>query len=47
MIDPELAEQGTRLEIEILGKMHPALVIADSPFDGGNKRLKDIEGANE
>ncbi|MCP4045052.1 MAG: FAD-dependent oxidoreductase, partial [Gammaproteobacteria bacterium] len=47
MVRPELAKPGTSLQIEILGKTYPATVIADSPFDPGNERLWDINGANE
>lgn len=47
MVRPEFAGPGTELEIEILGKTYPAVVIADSPFDPENERLKDVNGANE
>ncbi len=47
MVRPDLAEPGTSVEIEILGKTHPATVIADSPFDPGNERLRDVNGAND
>ncbi len=46
MVRPALAEPGTALEIEILGRTHPATVIADSPFDPKNERLRDVNGAN-
>ncbi len=46
MLRPELAEPGTDLEIEILGKQYPATVIAESPFDPANGRLRDVDGAN-
>ncbi len=46
MVRPELAEVGTEIEIEILGENYPARVIADSPFDPQNERLRDVEGAN-
>ena len=46
MVQPGLAEPGTELEIEILGKNYPAKVIADSPFDPNNERLRDVNGAN-
>jgi dimethylglycine dehydrogenase len=42
MVPPALAQAGTDLEIEILGRRHPATVIPDSPFDPGNTRLRDI-----
>ncbi len=47
MVKPELAEPGSRLEIEILGKTHAATVVPDSPFDPGNERLRDVNGAND
>jgi dimethylglycine dehydrogenase len=47
MVKPELAEHGSRLEIEILGKSHAATVIPDSPFDPKNERLRDVNGAND
>ena len=47
MVNPELAGPGTRLEIEILGKNYPATVVADSPFDPKNERLRDVNGAND
>jgi dimethylglycine dehydrogenase len=47
MVKPELAEPGSRLEIEILGKSHVATVIPDSPFDPKNERLRDVNGAND
>jgi dimethylglycine dehydrogenase len=40
MVRPEKAEIGTEIEIEILGRRHPATVIPESPFDPGNERLK-------
>ena len=46
MVRPELADLGTELEIEILGKNYPATVVADSPFDPKNERLRDVNGAN-
>ena len=47
MVKPALAEPGTELEIEILGKNYPATVVADSPFDPKNERLRDVNGAND
>ena len=35
------------LEIEILGKTYAATVVADSPFDPKNERLRDVNGAND
>ena len=40
MVRPDLADVGTALEIVILGERHRATVIADSPFDPGNERLR-------
>jgi len=47
MVKPEFAEPGSKLEIEILGKTYAASVIADSPFDPRNERLRDVNGAND
>jgi len=47
MVQPEFAEPGTKLEIEILGKRYAATVIPDSPFDPVNERLRDVNGAND
>ena len=46
MVQSDLAEPGTELEIEILGKNYPATVVPDSPFDAKNERLRDVNGAN-
>jgi dimethylglycine dehydrogenase len=43
MVKPELAATGTELEIEILGSMFKAVVVADSPFDPLNKRLRGVD----
>ena len=40
LVQPPLAEVGTQLEIEILGKRHAATVIAESPYDPDNERLR-------
>ncbi len=40
MLRPDLAEEGTELEIEILGKRHGATVIAESPYDPDNVALR-------
>ena len=40
MVRPEFAEEGTGLEIKILGKLHGATVIAESPFDPQNEALR-------
>ena len=47
MVPPSLAEPGTELEIDILGKTYGAEVIPDSPFDPKNERLRDVGGAND
>jgi len=46
MVGPELAEPGTELEIEILGRQFPATVIIESPFDPKQERLRDVNDAN-
>ena len=46
MVRPALAEPGTELEIEILGKHYRATVLTESPFDPGNERLRDVNDAN-
>ena len=46
MVRPEHTEPGTRMEIDILGRNFDAVVVAESPFDPGNERLRDINGAN-
>lgn len=40
MLRPDLAAIGTEVEITILGTRHKAVVIADSPFDPENERLR-------
>ena len=47
MVRPDLAEPGTQLEIDILGRNYRATVIPDSPFDPKNERLRDVNGAND
>jgi dimethylglycine dehydrogenase len=39
-VRPDFAAEGTELEIDILGKMHPCRVIEESPFDPQNERLR-------
>ena len=39
-VRPDLAAVGTELQIDILGKMHPCKILADSPFDRENTRLR-------
>jgi dimethylglycine dehydrogenase len=40
MVRPEFAAEGTELDIVILGRDHKATVIAESPFDPENERLR-------
>ncbi len=40
MVRPDLGEIGSELEITLLGKPHRAIVIAESPFDPQNERLR-------
>jgi len=40
MVPPALAATGTAFEIAILGTNHKAVIIAESPFDPGNERLR-------
>ena len=40
MVSPELAEVGTVLEIDILGRRFDAVVIEESPFDPANEKLR-------
>ncbi|MBB4001138.1 GcvT family protein [Aurantimonas endophytica] len=40
MLEPAYAAEGTKLEIKILGRLHAATVIGESPFDPDNERLK-------
>lgn len=40
MVPPPLAAGGTEFEVSILGKRHRATVIAESPFDPKNERLR-------
>jgi dimethylglycine dehydrogenase len=47
MVRPDLAEPGKEVSIEILGKDYTAVVIADSPYDPKNERLRDVKGAND
>ncbi len=39
-VDPAVAQPGTELKIEVLGKKYPAVVIPESPWDPENKRLR-------
>ena len=40
MLPPELAEEGTELEMDVLGTKHRVTVVAESPFDPENERLR-------
>ncbi len=40
MVPPDLAHVGSEFEISILGEMHRATVIPESPYDPDNERLK-------
>jgi dimethylglycine dehydrogenase len=40
MIKPELATTGQKLKIDILGKMHDATILNESPYDPKNKLLR-------
>jgi dimethylglycine dehydrogenase len=47
MVRPDLAQPGSEVSIEILGKDYKAIVIGDSPYDPQNERLRDVNGAND
>jgi len=40
MVKPELANVGQKLKIDILGKLHDATIIEESPYDPENKLLR-------
>ncbi len=40
MVKPELANVGQKLKIDILGKMHNATILDESPYDPENKLLR-------
>ncbi len=40
MVRPDLAAEGTELEITILGRKHRATVVPESPYDPDNKALR-------
>jgi dimethylglycine dehydrogenase len=46
LVKPNYAALGSEFSIDILGKFYQARVIADSPFDGKNERLRDVNGVN-
>ncbi len=39
MVKPDLANVGQKLKIDILGKMHEATIVEESPYDSENKLL--------
>lgn len=47
MVKPKYAVLGSEFSIDILGENYLTKVIADSPFDGKNERLRDVNSANE
>jgi dimethylglycine dehydrogenase len=40
MVSPHLGEIGTELDVVILGERHRATIIAESPYDPSNQRLR-------
>jgi dimethylglycine dehydrogenase len=40
MVQPELAQLGTELDIQVLGEIRRATIVEDSPFDPDNARLR-------
>ena len=40
MVRPDVGDIGQELSVQILGKPYPARVIAESPYDPENKRLR-------
>jgi dimethylglycine dehydrogenase len=40
MVKPEFAEVGQKLKIDILGKMHEASIVEESPYDAENKLIR-------
>ena len=40
MVDVDLSKVGQHLEIDVLGKIHKAVVVGESPFDPENSRLR-------
>jgi len=39
-VTPELAAEGTELEIDVIGQMKPARIVAESPYDPENTALR-------
>lgn len=44
MVQPGFGDEGSGLEIEILGERYPATVIGESPYDPANERLRGWKG---
>ena len=40
MVHPQLAAEGTALDIDVLGERYPARVVPESPWDSRNERLR-------
>ena len=40
MVKPELANVGEKLKVDILGKIHEATILDESPYDTENKLLR-------
>ena len=40
MVKPNIANIGQKLKIDILGKIHDATIIEESPYDPENKLLR-------
>ena len=40
MVEPAVSAPGTSLEIDVLGRIHAATIIDESPYDPANERLK-------
>lgn len=41
MVPPALADIGVEMEIDILGKRHPAVIVQESPYDPQNLKLRE------
>ena len=40
MVKPNLANVGEKLQVDILGKIHDATILDESPYDAENKLLR-------
>ena len=40
MVKPDLANVGEKLQVDILGKIHDATILDESPYDAENKLLR-------